>query len=287
MDKKRKAAASKESKDMKQDVKKSKEDAKNSKGNSQTRSKANIQSQSMADIRKKRDVASDMLMRGSLTAPIKCKTCYFYKDDDVTFAPIKIAVHGRKYKKLDILLLELSRKIPGLPFGVQSLYTPEGRDCIRTLDGLTDDASYICSAHRHYAKGLDVSQVKVNLMWRNATRPASGKKQLNAMLSNYEFQDSTPKYIVRNKDRAHDLATAYTKNTPKKITVMQNGHPSIQHILLLNRKTAQTFEQIMKDISDLFTTAVQKLYRVDGIRVSDYILYYNVLYLYIIQSRCH
>lgn len=76
-------------------------------------------------------------LRSSMTAGNDTKTCFFYKDEDYRFPGVKIALNPRKYKKFDTLCLELSRKIPGLGFGVRSITTPTGRTRISNLDALT------------------------------------------------------------------------------------------------------------------------------------------------------
>lgn len=209
-------------------------------------------------------------VRKSFTAPDHAKTCYFYKENDYTFGGVKIPVNPRKYKKWDVLLLELSRKIPGLGFGVRSVYTPEGHDSVSNLDGLTHDGKYVCSTKRSTARcrPLDISRVARNPGWF-MTRPPSGRREYNNLLKeDYKFKE--PKF--KKFKREYDMTTVYTRNQPKKITVLKNGEPTSQHVVLLNRRTAQTFDQILEDLSGMFRMAIYRLYTTDGRRVSTFVV---------------
>ncbi|KAL3869892.1 hypothetical protein ACJMK2_042519 [Sinanodonta woodiana] len=201
-------------------------------------------------------------IRSSLTAPVYSKSCNFYQDDNYQFPPIKIVIHPKKYRKLDIMLRDLSRRMPQLPFGVRSVYTPAGRNRVTTLEDLTDDGNYICSTYKHKARGLDVSKVVSRHAWHHG-RPDSGQRRLNLLLRENENMKSAS--ILRGRPRPdYDLSRAYMEKHPKKLHVMRNGDPTDKHIFLLNRRTAQTFEQILDDLSGMFGFAVQKLYTIDG-----------------------
>jgi retinitis pigmentosa 1 len=207
---------------------------------------------------------SEFDMRKSFTAPDHAKTCYFYKELDYRFSGVKIPVNPRKYKKWDVLLLELSRKIPGLGFGVRSVYTPEGHDAISNLDGLTHEGKYVCSSKRNKCKPLDLSKVLHNPTWF-VSRPPSGRRALNDLLKE-DIRYKEPKF--KRFKREYDMTSVYNRNQPKKVTILRNGDPTNRHVMLFNRKTAQTFDQILEDLSEMFKTAVWRLYTIEGRRVS-------------------
>ncbi|KAK3579121.1 hypothetical protein CHS0354_022141 [Potamilus streckersoni] len=205
-------------------------------------------------------------IRSSLTAPVYSKSCNFYVDDNYQFPPIKIVIHPKKYRKLDIMLRDLSRRMPQLPFGVRSVYTPTGRNKVTTLEDLTDDGNYICSTYKRKARGLDISKVVTRHAW-HLGRPDSGQRRLNMLLRENENIKSAS--ILRGRPRPdYDLSRAYMEKHPKKLHVMRNGDPTDKHIFLLNRRTAQTFEQILDDLSGMFGFAVQKLYTIDGKQIT-------------------
>jgi hypothetical protein len=232
-----------------------------------TRRRGAAPSHSMVEMR---NPPPDDNHRAAATAPVTAKTCYFYKDDDYNFPSVKYIIQPKMYRRFDTLMVDLSRKLPGLDFGVRSIYTPGGKDQIRNLDGLTHEGKYICSKHRTFAKGLNVDKVCANVGWRY-TRPESGRRGLMRYLKEDDV-DYTEDGRKRRR-RPHNMATVYMKAQPKKVTVMKNGEPTERHVLLLNRRTAQTFEQVLSDMSDMFHMVVRHLHNIDGRSVSTSLLY--------------
>ncbi|XP_055956181.1 lipoxygenase homology domain-containing protein 1 [Patella vulgata] len=209
--------------------------------------------------------------RKTLHDPIQAKTCYFYKDNDYKQAAAKVAIHPKRYRKFDNLLSELTRLIPSLPFGVRSVYTPRGRSHIYNTDSLMHEGRYICSTHGHFARGVDVARVCPPDTWHLA-KPASGQRQLNVLLQEHEYDEFSR---AKRRRLARSGGIIYSGKRPKKITVMRNGDPSFRHLMLLNRKTAQTFDQVMEDMSDMFKFAVRKLYTIDGRRITSLAQLFN------------
>lgn len=76
--------------------------------------------------------------------------------------------------------IELSAKVK-LPFGVRSIFTPQGRDMITSLEMLENNQSYICSPMRAQARGLDPNNVFPPPSW-HFNKPSSGTKELNHLL---------------------------------------------------------------------------------------------------------
>ena len=205
--------------------------------------------------------------------PSTAKTCFFYKENDYKFGPVKMAINPKYYKSLGPIYHDLSKKIPGLPYGVRSIFTPRGRDKIIAADSFADAGHYVCSSNRLQAKRMDVDRVHAPTLWHIA-KPKSGIRELNAILAEYEFED-TP----RKRRRFAIVGAGTTDKRPKKIRVMKNGEPSYSQMLLLNRRTAQTFDQVLSDISDMFKFAVRKLYTIEGRPVSSN-CYYCYCYCY-------
>jgi hypothetical protein len=216
------------------------------------------------------------VLRDTLYRAPNTKTCYFYKDGDARAKSIKLTVNPKSYGDLDVLQTDLSQKIRGLPFGCRSIYTPRGHDQIRTLSDLEHDGHYVCSTHRSYAHGLDLEQVRRSeppKPWHGG-KPPSGKRRLNDLL---KFSQSQKIYPSRRPKKAwntdgHEsgpqLDASVQVRSPKKVRVYRNGDPSEHHVLLLNRRTAQSFEHVMDDLSGMFSFQCAKLYTQDGKPVS-------------------
>ena len=203
--------------------------------------------------------------RKALQEAVHAKTCYFYQDGDYNFSKVKVAVHPKRYRRLETLYSELSSKMGGLPYGVRGIFTPRGRNLIRTVDGLEDYGHYVCSTFRHRAGGIDVSRVAPPARW-NYNKPSSGQRDLNSMLHDPDLDDM-PRVKQARYVREQKMANAYNRSQPKKITVLRNGDPTHRHILLINRRTAQTFDQILSDLSEMFQNAVRRLHTMEGRKV--------------------
>ncbi|XP_012939779.1 lipoxygenase homology domain-containing protein 1 isoform X2 [Aplysia californica] len=198
----------------------------------------------------------------------KTKNCYFYKDGDNKFAGVRVCINPRRYKRLDALITDLSTKVRGLPYGVRSIFTPRGRDMITSLDNLENNESYVCSTMRHQARGVDPNRVLAPPRW-HFTKPSSGNKEYNTLLQEQEFENEA-RYVGRQTlPRDARMAYAYNRNQPKKITCLKNGDPVVRHVVLINRRTAQTFEQILSDLSGMFLMAIRKLYTIEGKKITN------------------
>ncbi|XP_046584646.1 LOW QUALITY PROTEIN: lipoxygenase homology domain-containing protein 1-like [Haliotis rubra] len=201
--------------------------------------------------------------KGSLD-PVRAKTCYFYKDQDYKFGAVKVAVNEKSYRKFDVLLTELCRRVPGLNYGVRGVFTPRGRHSLKSIGDLRDGGHYVCSTKRRFAKGLDLEQVHSPELWHLSPKPKSGIREYNNILQEVDVEEGRP---VRQR-RMRMAYGANANRGPKKVTVMKNRDPSFRHIMLLNRRTSQTFDQVLSDLSDMFKFAVRKLFTIDGRRIT-------------------
>ncbi|CAG5116252.1 unnamed protein product, partial [Candidula unifasciata] len=213
-----------------------------------------------------RRVTSDM-SRQVIQEPYKAKKCYFYRDGDTKFKAVMLCIHPRKYKRLETVISELSAKVK-LPFGVRSIFTPRGRDMITSLDGFENGESYVCSQLRLQARGVDPDKVVPPPRWYY-DKPSSGTKELALLLKEQEFKNKA-RYLGKKYEAQYQkLLYPYTRVQPKKITMLKNGEPHVRHVVLINRRTAQTFEQILRDISEMFGMAVSRLFTVEGRQVTS------------------
>ena len=207
-------------------------------------------------------------VRPTLYNPPHTRVCYFYKDGDVNHAPLRINVNPRHYVTLDRLALDLQKKVRGLPNGVRSIYTPGGRDRITKINQLQNDGRYVVSTHRNKAQGVDIARVHNRRPWRGG-RPPSVRKQYVNMLSESQIEQVEPTSSrTRRAFEPVNRKGLYNIQPPKKIEVIRNGDPSQKHVILLNRRTAQTFEQILEDLGQMFQMPAKKMFTLQGRAVS-------------------
>uniref|UniRef100_A0A674PNJ0 Doublecortin domain-containing protein n=1 Tax=Takifugu rubripes TaxID=31033 RepID=A0A674PNJ0_TAKRU len=186
----------------------------------------------------------------ALTSEKKAKKVRFYRNGDRYFKGLVYAVSSDRFRSYDALLMELTRSLSDnlhLPQGVRTIYSVDGSKKISSMDELVEGESYVCASNEPYKK-LEYTKISIP-SWKPgaatgavaASRPATGRE---------------------NKD--------FIK--PKLVTVIRSGvKPRKAVRILLNKKTAHSFEQVLADITEaikLDSGAVKRLYTLDGKQVS-------------------
>ncbi|XP_058879383.1 lipoxygenase homology domain-containing protein 1-like [Acipenser ruthenus] len=183
---------------------------------------------------------------------ITTKRVCFYKSGDPQFRGLKMIINNRTFKTFDALLDTLSKRVP-LPFGVRNISTPRGIHVISTLDELEDGKSYICSDQKK-VKPIDLEVASKKPKPWHCTRPVSGRRRAIQLKK-------------QNEGQLFQRENSVVVRTPKKIVVFKNGDAGIKHTLMLQKKTAQTFESLLDLVTEVMQFPVLKLYTPDGRRV--------------------
>ncbi|KAI1883659.1 hypothetical protein AGOR_G00233840 [Albula goreensis] len=190
----------------------------------------------------------------ALSSEKKAKKVRFYRNGDKYFKGLVYAVSNDRFRSFDALLMELTRSLSdnvNLPQGVRSIYTVDGTRKILSLDELTEGESYVCASNEPYRK-VDYTK-NVNPNWGVNVRVASAAASARSASS---------QSLRESKD--------FIK--PKLVTVIRSGvKPRKAVRILLNKKTAHSFEQVLTDITDaikLDSGAVKRLYTLDGKQIT-------------------
>ncbi|GAB1285506.1 Oxygen-regulated protein 1 [Apodemus speciosus] len=183
----------------------------------------------------------------NVTHPIVAKRISFYKSGDPQFGGVRVVVNPRSFKTFDALLDNLSRKVP-LPFGVRNISTPRGRHSITRLEELEDGESYVCS---HNKKVLPVDLDKA----RRRPRPWLSSRSISTH--------------VQLRSAATTMATTALGmlRAPRRLVVFRNGDPKTKHVVLLSRRSTQSFEAFLQYLTQVVQYPVVKLYATDGRKV--------------------
>ena len=216
------------------------------------------------------------------------RVCYFYRDGNSNSGAVKVVVNQRLYPTVDTLKEELTRRVDGLPFGVRGIYTPAGRDAIESIDQLHHEGRYVCSTVAGKARGVDILRADAhgNQVWVPAHRVSSGRRALNALLRGsgktripgvWQTQQAwgpggaaTTDHADLDREVKVSAATAIgasRRSAPKKIVVIRFDEISQRQTLLLSRRTSQSFEQILVDLSAMFQTTIRNIYTIEGRQV--------------------
>lgn len=190
------------------------------------------------------------------------KRVCFYKSGDYKFSGHRMIITTRTFKTFDSLLDALSKKVP-LPFGVRTITTPRGIHLVKALEDLQDGGAYVCSDQKR-VKPLNLDEVTRRQVPWNATRPVSAGRRKRQELRLGQFG--------RRNDAANRPAKITERvavRTPKKLEVLKNRDPSVKRTIVLQRRTAPSFDALLDYLSQILQFPVLKLYSTDGRRVSD------------------
>ncbi|XP_060064382.1 serine/threonine-protein kinase DCLK1-like [Ylistrum balloti] len=181
----------------------------------------------------------------------------FYRNGDKFFKGIVYAVSCERFRTLDSLLVDLTdspvcdRNV--LPNGVRHIFSADGSHKVTRLDQLEEGESYVCASTDLF-KRLDY------------TKSASPNWNVNVRAKD---DDSAISGAMR-ESLTEDMKD-YIK--PKLVTIVRNGSKPRKAVrVLLNRKTAHSFDQVMDDITEaikLDSGAVRKVFTLDGKQVTN------------------
>ncbi|XP_045921880.1 serine/threonine-protein kinase DCLK2-like [Micropterus dolomieu] len=205
----------------------------------------------------------------ALTSEKRAKKVRFYRNGDRYFKGLVYAVSSDRFRSYDALLMELTRSLSDnlhLPQGVRTIYTIDGSKKITSMDELMEGECYVCASNEPYRK-VDYTKIAVP-SWKpgasSGTGPAGSSRPSTASTG---VSASTP---VVPKDRPEVREGRESKDfiKPKLVTVIRSGvKPRKAVRILLNKKTAHSFEQVLADITEaikLDSGAVKRLYTLDG-----------------------
>ncbi|KAM4594985.1 serine/threonine-protein kinase DCLK2 isoform 2-T2 [Fundulus diaphanus] len=192
----------------------------------------------------------------SLTSEKKARKVRFYRNGDKYFKGLVYAVSSDRFRSLDALLMELTRSLSdnvNLPQGVRTLYTVDGGRKITSLDELVEGESYVCASNEPFRR-VDYTK-NVNPNWSVGSRTGTSRSLTSLNQLKSELQRESKEFIK-----------------PKLVTVIRSGvRPRKAVRILLNKKTAHSFEQVLTDITDaikLDSGAVRRLYTLEGKQIT-------------------
>ena len=193
------------------------------------------------------------------------KSVVFYKNGDKYFQGHHVIITQRKYRSFDSLLTELTR-VTKLPHGVRFLLTPTSGRRIDTLEQLEDGKSYIASSFNKLRR-INYGPKTEEIVDNNYKRDVVARKVDNIRLKPLNYHPDSQNR--ENKKRSPVSTSKVTIIKPRLITVIRNGFRPRRIVkVLLNRRTAQTFEQVLDDVTSavgvIGGSGVRKLYSVDG-----------------------
>eukprot|EP00795_Rhopilema_esculentum_P007526 gene7526-13307_t len=180
------------------------------------------------------------------------KKVRFFRDGDANFSGVSIAISRNRYRNFDSLLNDLSRKVP-LPFGVRTLHTPGGVHHVYDIDQIEDGKDYVCSTfHSRPIKRLNYAGTSHKASWKPTPRKSD-------VFYKNEKQNEPSEKLFQTRNLK-----------PKSITVIAKDDSSNRARVILNRRTAITYESVLQTVSDILQLnngPVKDLFTIEGKKV--------------------
>ncbi|XP_037324336.2 serine/threonine-protein kinase DCLK1a isoform X2 [Pungitius pungitius] len=196
----------------------------------------------------------------TLATEKRAKKVRFYRNGDRYFNGIVYAISTDRFRTFDALLADLTRSLSdkvNLPQGVRTIYTLDGCKKITSIEQLVEGDSYVCSSIEAYKK-LDYTK-NVNPNWSVNVKASAASSR-------------GPPSLGSAKAGAPESREIKDFVRPKLVTVVRSGvKPRKAVRILLNKKTAHSYEQVLTDITEaikLDSGVVKKIYTLEGKMVS-------------------
>lgn len=176
------------------------------------------------------------------------KRVTFYRNGDKHFKGVEMVVTRQRYRSFDTIVEDLSKAIP-LPYGVRTVFSPAG-STITNINQLEDGRHYICSSGDQLIKNVNYGQKQ--------------KDKSRSLDMESSPSEASP---LSSSSRDSKFGAGNGNPKPRVITVMSEYDKSKKCKVLLNRKTVKSFEDVLKDISDVLKYPVRELYTLQGEKV--------------------
>ncbi len=191
----------------------------------------------------------------------RAKRVRFYRNGDQFFKGIWYAITPDRIRSFESLLEDLTRSLDdliNLPHGVRHIFSADGQKKIVELSQLVDGCSYVCASNEMFKK-VDYENAREPI-WKYGSIKQSRVEEAALSLG------ATPGTVEPND---------FVK--PKIVTIIRNGVKPRKIVrLLLNKRTAPSFNQVLSDITvavKLDSGAVKKLYTIEGQEVGTNIFF--------------
>ncbi|KAM9790770.1 uncharacterized protein ACBT44_019192 [Syngnathus typhle] len=195
-----------------------------------------------------------------MSDPSVPKRLCFYKSGDHTFGGHRLVINARTFKTFDALLDALSKKVP-LPFGVRTITTPRGTHQVKGLDDLQDGGAYLCSDQKR-VKPVNLEEVhRRQVPWNMARGFTAGRRKRQGL------QFGSLGRGEDNSGRPAKVPERVAVRTPRRLVVIKNKDPDMKRTIVLQKRTAPTFDALLDYLSQILQFPVLKLYSIDGRRI--------------------
>lgn len=210
------------------------------------------------------------------------KKVTFYINGDRNFRGQVMVITPRRFRSVDMLLNELCRLtyFKDLPLGVRYLFSLESGAIVDTLDQLIDGKAYVCSSHSSLKK-ISYGGKPPLAQWSSRhqidlpdIRMAHSEHKRRPVGVSRMAEPSRQRGYSDPRVNPGDSIRVNIK--PKMVQVIRNGPHKPRTVVkaLLNKRTAQTLEQVLDEVSSSLgntggLSAPRKLFTISGQQIRE------------------
>ena len=206
----------------------------------------------------------------------KAKKVRFYRNGDRFFKGMVYAVSPERFRTFESLLANLTDSPLGdkavLPHGVRHIFSIDGSKKVTRLEDLEEGEGYVCAS----------TDVFRRAEYDNTLAPAWNSNAGRRPPREAHSGRTNDSLNLLSRDNEIEEDRNYIK--PKLVTIIRNGSKPRKAVrVLLNRKTAHSFDQVLTDITEaikLDSGAVKRIFTLEGrpvILLFNHIMFCNLL----------
>ncbi|XP_020626240.1 echinoderm microtubule-associated protein-like 1 [Orbicella faveolata] len=177
------------------------------------------------------------------------KRVTFYRNGDKHFKGVEMVVTRQRYRSFETIVEDLSKAIP-LPYGVRNVFSPGG-SAVTSIGQLEHGRHYICSSGDQLIKNVNYGK-----------KPKEKPRSLDV-----ESLSDGSSLSSSSRDSKFGGSNSDGNPKPRVITILSEHDRNKKCKILLNRKTVKSFEDVLKDISDMLKYTVKELRTLEGGKV--------------------
>ncbi|XP_041480097.1 77 kDa echinoderm microtubule-associated protein-like isoform X3 [Lytechinus variegatus] len=220
------------------------------------------------------------------------KVVTFYRNGDKHFKGITLPVSIRNYATMDVLKQFLTGKV-ALPYGVRKIYSLSGLE-VQAIEDFVDGRAYVCSSGKFSDRTPYGRSDHTNSYW-STEKPTKGIRGTDVNLitndsdpSNNVLIEEFPTSRFGKFTRRHSV-NALAKNPsidphvaqwakPRVVQIVSNTHRASRAKILINPKTSQTFDDVLKDMSQAIVMLNPPVRKLFTWRTEDEVLSFTQLF---------
>ena len=196
------------------------------------------------------------------------KLVTFFRNGDFHYKGLQTSISKRQFPTLESLIIWLNEKIP-MTSGVRHIYSLSTGRQIDQIDEIISKINYVVCSSRSadFGDGEKLYGNVVPVIWRNKAFSA-GKIRRSENTLFYRPGDKKP-----SKSHSYPTSRAGSNHTqkypagirPRMLTIRNNLHRNVVQKVILNPKTTQSFDGMIKDIGSMLQVTGEDTFTVNAL----------------------